>query len=100
MCKARAVQPRLLELELDPDQVARERYAALSPTKRAQETVRSLKVVYGSRLDAEEYRKLGEVLEVGALDGAELRAEAARALTTGTCDNQAARLQVQLVSFT
>ena len=95
-----AVQPRLLDVEPDPDQLARERFAALSPTERAQETVRSLKVVYGSRLDAEEYRKLGEVLEVGALDAAALRAEAARALTTGTCDNQAALLQVQLANFT
>ena len=82
-------QPRLLESEPDPDQVARQRFEQLSPTERAQETVRSLKVVYGSRLESAEYKKLGEVLEVEALDAAALRAEAARALATGTCDAQA-----------
>ena len=94
-----AVQPRLLGVEPDPDQAARERFALLSPTERAQETVRSLKVIYGSRLGADEYKKLGEVLEVEALDPAELRAEAARALTGGTCDLQASVLQERLGDF-
>ena len=75
-------------------------FEQLSSTERAQETVRSLKVVYGSRLESAEYQKLGEVLEVEALDAAVLRAEAARALATGTCDAQAALLQMRLGTFT
>ncbi|GAA5441305.1 hypothetical protein ACFQDE_18730 [Deinococcus caeni] len=94
-----AAPPRLLEAESDPDQAARERFASLSAIERAQETVRSLRVVYGNRLDAGEYRKLGDVLEVEALDASLLRAEAARALTMGTCDNQVALLRVQLATF-
>ena len=88
--KTRVVQPRLLDMEPDPDQVARERFATLPSTERSQETVRFLKVIYGGRLNVEEYRKLGEAL----------RAEAARALATGTCDHQAALLQVHLENFT
>ncbi|WP_344982702.1 replication initiator protein A [Deinococcus rubellus] len=94
------LQPRLLGSEPDPDQVARQRFEQLSPMERAQETVRSLKVVYGSRLGNAEYKKLGEVLEVEAMDAAALRAEAARALATGTCDAQAALLQTRLGTFT
>lgn len=94
-----AAPPRLLQAEADPDQAARERFASLSAIERAQETVRSLRVVYGNRLDAGEYRKLGDVLEVEALDATLLRAEAARALTMGTCDNQVALLRVQLATF-
>lgn len=72
---------RLLDAETDPDQAACECFASLSAIERAQETVRSLRVVYGNRLNAGEYRKLGDVLEVEALDATLLRTEAARALT-------------------
>lgn len=88
-----------MEAEANPDQAARERFARLSAIERAQETVRSLRVVYGNRLDAGEYRKLGDILEVEALDATLLRAEAARALTMGTCANQVALLRVQLATF-
>lgn len=98
----KVTQPRLLDSpgESDPDQVARERFEKLSPLERAQETLRALRVIYGQRLSAEEYRTLGEILEVGSLNGLELRAQAARALAGGQSDQQASTLRQQLQDFT
>ncbi|MFC6593019.1 replication initiator protein A [Deinococcus lacus] len=95
-----AAQPPLLTLEpVDPDREARERFEQLTPTQRAQETVRSLKVVYGARLTAEEYQVLGEVLEVQGLDASALRSQAARALAGGQCDQEATELRRRLSEF-
>lgn len=92
-----SIQPRLLEI--DPDEAARKRFESLTPAERSQETLRSLKVVYGSRLSSDEYRILGEVLEVEGLDGAQLRASAARALSEAKLELQAELLRQQLQEF-
>lgn len=93
-------QPRLLQVEpSDPNEDAQRRFQALSPTERARETLTALRMLYGARLNASEYRLLGEVLEVEALDASEVRAEAARARADGRCDEQAELLKQQLQQF-
>ena len=59
----------------------------------------SLRVVYRSQLSPEEYAKLLEVLEIQALDGAVLRAEAAGALAAGRSAEVAADLRTRLAEF-
>ena len=84
---------------VDPDEEERRRFAQLSPVQQAQETVRSLRMVYRSQLSPEEYAKLLEVLEIQALDGAVLRAEAAGALAAGRSAEVAADLRTRLAEF-
>lgn len=94
-----SVQPRLLEMEMDPDEAFQQRLGTLSAPERAAEVVRSLKVLYGSRLKSEEYQKLKEILEVDGLDGAALKAAAAQAAASQTVDQQVEQLQRQIQSF-
>lgn len=91
--------PQRSLMAVDPDEEERRRFVQLSPVQQAQETVRSLRVVYRSQLSPEEYAKLLEVLEIQALDGAVLRAEAAGALAAGRSAEVAADLRARLAEF-
>ncbi|WP_019012305.1 replication initiator protein A [Deinococcus aquatilis] len=99
--QARVQQPRLLErpVEEDPNQVIQRRLEGMTVVERAQDTVRALKVAYGSRLSGAQYEALRENLEVEALDAGSLRAAAAQALAGGHRDTTARELSVLLAGL-
>ncbi|MFC4454062.1 replication initiator protein A [Deinococcus sonorensis] len=95
-----AAQPVLLALpkveEPDPDARAREQWETMSHSERVRETMRVLRITYGSRFSGGQYEAIRDALEVGAFRPEVLKNNAARALNEGRRDELAAELRMQV----